>query len=245
MAPMAADRTVPAHAQGRLRARPVRPVAAAPVPGLHRLGYGHRRDGLLYVPAGHRRDRPAPLAVLLHGAGSDASRGLALLRDLADDAGLLLLAPDSRGGTWDVLLGGFGPDVAFLDRALADMFDRHAVDPARVAVGGFSDGASYALSLGIGNGDLFGHVLAFSPGFAAPPAPVGSPRLFLSHGTGDRVLPIDRCSRRLVPALRTAGYQVRYDEFDGPHVVPPAIAVAALRWFLTDSPATPARRPPR
>jgi len=33
---------------------------------------------------------------------------------------------------------------------------------------GFSDGASYALSVGITNGDLFTHVIAFSPGFVAP-----------------------------------------------------------------------------
>jgi predicted esterase len=87
---------------------------------------------------------------------------------LADEAGLVLLAPESRGTTWDVLRGGYGPDVAFIDRALEQTFGRYAVDPRRLAVGGFSDGASYALSLGITNGDLFGHVLAFSPGFMAP-----------------------------------------------------------------------------
>lgn len=39
-----------------------------------------------------------------------------------------------------------------------------AIDPAHVAIGGFSDGASCALSLGLVNGDLFTHVMAFSPG---------------------------------------------------------------------------------
>jgi predicted esterase len=37
---------------------------------------------------------------------------------------------------------------------------------ATLAVSGFSDGASYALSIGPANGDLFTHVMAFSPGFA-------------------------------------------------------------------------------
>jgi phospholipase/carboxylesterase len=34
-----------------------------------------------------------------------------------------------------------------------------------------------------------------------------------------------------VPELEGAGYEVRYQEFDGPHVVPPAIAQEAVGWF--------------
>ena len=45
--------------------------------------------------------------------------------------------------------------------------------------------ASYALSLGIANGNLFSHVLAFSPGFLAPAGQTGSPRICVSHGTQD------------------------------------------------------------
>ncbi|MBI3968634.1 MAG: phospholipase [Chloroflexi bacterium] len=202
-------------------------------PGLHPLGLSAGRDGLLYVAADYRSYQPAPLVVLLHGASGNAQNGLAPLRDLADGAGLILLAPDSRGQTWDVLRGGFGPDVAYLELALAKTFSRYAVDPARIAIGGFSDGASYALSLGMTNGDLFGFVLAFSPGFAAPAAQVGAPRLFVSHGLRDRVLPIEHCSRRLVPRLRQTGYDVLYHEFDGPHSVPSNIAREALAWFLS------------
>ena len=114
---------------------------------------------------------------------------------------------------------------------LAEVFQRLPVDLTRLAVGGFSDGASYAISLGLTNGDLFSHVLAFSPGFAAPARRRGRPRLFISHGTRDRVLPIDACSRRLVPELRQAGYQVRYREFQGGHAIPAAITRDAVAWF--------------
>jgi predicted esterase len=106
------------------------------------------------------------------------------------------------------------------------------VDRRRIAVGGFSDGASYALSLGLTNGDLFTHVIAFSPGFMAPTGYEGSPRLFISHGTRDRVLPIERCSRRIVPQVKGAGYDVLYREFDGAHAVPPEIAREAHEWFV-------------
>ena len=201
--------------------------------GLRPLELSAGSDGYLYVPAGYGAGRPAPLVLLLHGAGEDARDGLALLRQQADGAGLILLAPSSRGPTWDLILGRgrYGHDVAAIDEALDQTFSSYAVDPGRVAVGGYSDGASYAISLGISNGDLFGHVLAFSPGFMAPAGRVGSPRFFVSHGTRDGWLPIDRTSRRLVPELEGLGYEVRYREFDGPHVVPPAIAQEAVGWL--------------
>jgi predicted esterase len=189
------------------------------------------RDGLLYVPASYHEDRPAPLVLMLHGASGNAQRSLPRLEALADEAELILLAVDSRRQTWDAIVGGYGPDVAFIDRALEHTFARYAVDASHLAAEGFSDGASYALSLGLTNGDLFTHVLAFSPGFAAPARQVGKPHLFISHGTRDEILPIVACSRRIVPMIQRAGYDVRYEEFDGGHTVPPEIAREALAWF--------------
>ena len=225
----------PAVEEGRLHARPGRPADEAQR-GLQPLGLDGPRDGLLYVPTGYSPDRPAPLALMLHGAGGTAQHGLAPFLSLADAAGLMLLAPDSRRATWDVLFGEYGPDITFIDRALEQTFQRYAIDPRRLGVGGFSDGASYALSVGITNGDLFTHIVAFSPGFMAPAAQRGAPRVFISHGVHDSVLPIARCSRKVVPQLERAGYDVRYHEFDGPHTVPPAIALEALAWFTGAEP---------
>jgi hypothetical protein len=139
-----------AQTEGRLQARPVAGAAGAAPVGLRPLGSGTARDGYLYVPATYQAVRSAPLVVLLHGAGEDARDGLALLRQQADAIGLILLALSSRGPTWDLILrrGRYGPDVAAIDGALESTFSRYAVDPARVAVGGYSDGASYALSWG-------------------------------------------------------------------------------------------------
>ena len=201
-------------------------------PGLHRLGLDGVRDAILAVPPGYRPERPAPLVLSLHGAGGDAQAGLYPLREHADAAGVILLSPAARRSTWDVIERDYGPDVAFLDRALAAAFARVAVDPDQLAIGGFSDGASYALSLGLTNSDLFRHILAFSPGFMVPTARQGAPRIFISHGISDSVLPIDSCSRRLTLALRGAGYDVTYREFDGGHTVPPVIGAESLKWFL-------------
>jgi phospholipase/carboxylesterase len=214
---------------GWIAARPGTPSRVTE-PGLHPLELGGTR-AFLYVPAGCGAGAPAPLVLSLHGAGGGAQQGLYPLQALADDAGFVLLAVGSAGRTWDVIRGGFGPDVEAVDGALAHVFGRVAVDPARVVASGFSDGASYALSLGITNGGLFTHVAAFSPGFMAPASQHGAPRIFISHGTGDQVLPIDRCSRRLVPTLEDAGYDVTYHEFAGGHTVPPGIAAEAVRWL--------------
>lgn len=218
--------------EGRLLARPKQVKKPATI-GRRPLKLHNGRDGLCYVPRGYLVDRPSPVALMLHGAGGDAHHGLSLLQHLADQTGLILLAPDSREGTWDVIVDGYGPDVAFIDRALEQTFNDYAVDRRRIAVGGFSDGASYALSLGLTNGELFTHVIAFSPGFIAATRQHGSPRLFISHGTQDRVLPIDRCSRRIVPQVKGAGYDVRYREFDGPHTIPPEVAREAVEWFTS------------
>jgi len=212
----------------RLHARPAPDPPAGVAPGTSELGGG----ALLRVPPAAAATAPLPLVVLFHGAGSSARAALGLLAGLADDAGLMLLAPQSRASTWDVIRGGFGPDVARLDAQLAEVFATCRIDGARIALGGFSYGASYAVSLGLGNGDLVTDVIAFSPGFAAPAARRGLPRLFVTHGTADAVLPIDRCSRVLVPRLRREGYDVAYIEFEGGHEVPTAVARRSVEWLL-------------
>lgn len=216
----------------RLLARPGRPSSGPPTSGVHRLGLGDERDGVLLVPTGYEPARPAPLVLMLHGSGDSAAPGLSRLQALADERGVLLLAVDSRGRTWDVILQGYGPDVQFIDRALAYTFARCAVEPTRVALEGFSDGASYALGLGLSNGGLFTHVIAFSPGFLPHTDREGDPEVFISHGTDDPVLPIEQCSRRIVPELTGLRYRVRYLEFAGDHAVPEPVAREGVGWFL-------------
>ena len=213
----------------RLEARPVAP-SRPPPPGESALGLGSGRDGLLYVPRGYDPGRPSPLAVMLHGAGRDAQRMRSTF-PLADELGLVIVAPDSRGGTWDAIEGRIGPDVAFIDAALRSVFAHVRVNPAHLALAGFSDGASYALGLGLANGDLFSHVIAYSPGFINVRRAVGNPAIFISHGTSDNILPIETTSRRFVPKLKEGGYDVHYREFAGGHMVPPDVSREAFEWF--------------
>jgi phospholipase/carboxylesterase len=216
----------------RIEARPSPPSKAAR-PGAHPLHLGTwERDGTLYVPALATAGRPLPLIVLLHGGGGSA-RDFTSKFPLADEFGVVMLALDSRDNTWDGIDSPYGPDVLFIDDALRHTFERVAIDPERIALGGLSDGGAYSLSLGLVNGDLFTHLVAVAPGFLAPPAPpVGSPRIFVGHGVRDRVYSALSSRRRVVPQLRDAGYDVTYYEFDGPHWITDEAARELLQWFV-------------
>lgn len=201
--------------------------------GTRPLGLGTGRDGLLHVPLYLEPDVASPLVIMLHGAGAWAGDVMPMVAAAADRHTVLVLAPDARGATWDVIQRDYGPDVAFLDHALERLFETYAVDPDRIAIAGFSDGASYALSLGLVNGTLFSDILAFSPGFAAPSRTEDHPRIFISHGRQDPVLPFERCGDRLAAALAQSDYDVDYRPFDGGHVVPAEMVEAAFSRILT------------
>lgn len=200
--------------------------------GLTQLGLGTNRDGILYVPQGYDSNTPMPLLVALHGAGGSSSYWK-YYHSRAEERDMILLAIDSRLRTWDLILGGYGDDLQFLDQALKHVFLRCNIDPEYIALCGFSDGATYALSLGISNGDLFSYLIGFSPGYVLNVDPIiGKPKIYVSHGTRDSVLPISGSKFDIVPTFIDDGYEVMYNEFDGGHTVPSAISEAALDWFL-------------
>ncbi len=217
----------------RISARPGTPTQTVG-PGIVRLGSGEVGDGYLYVPQSYRADTAAPLVLGLHGAGGNYTAQFDLMGNAAEAHGMLLVGVNSTESTWDGISGRFGPDIGRINTALERAFARCRVDPARVVIEGFSDGASYALGVGVANGALFRRIVAFSPGFIAESAsaPEGKPEVFISHGLSDQILPIVTSSRVIVPAMRNAGYQVTYTEFDGGHGVPASIRDDAVAWMI-------------
>ena len=216
----------------RFTARPGTPTIT-PSLGLTPLGLGSGRDGIMYVPASYTPATPAPMLILLHGAGGSGPVSWTNYYPKAEARGMILLAPSSRSSTWDFILGNVGPDVKFIDSALAHVFARCRIDASRISLTGFSDGAGYAVALGQGNGDVVSHVMAHSPGFyAEPDVAVGKPRFFVSHGTGDTVLSFSNSANLVVPQLVQRGYAVTFMPFDGGHELPDAVAEASFDWFL-------------
>jgi phospholipase/carboxylesterase len=200
------------------------------LPGPYELRLDNVRDGVVYIPKGYTRDTPMPLLVWLHGAGGQGNVSNALAA-LADEFGVIVLAPDSREWTWGALLGNWAPDIDFLQLAMKQTVGRYRIDRERVWLGGFSDGGSFSLSLGISYGDMFRKVFAGAPGVMQPIEVNGKPPIFLAHGRQDQTMPIDATSRTFLPRLKALGYDVIYREYEGRHTLPPEVLREAFEWL--------------
>ena len=85
------------------------------------------------------------------------------------------------------------------DRHVANLVD---IDTTHVALGGVSDGAGYALSMGLAYGNSFNHLMIFMAGPMVPYREQGKPRIFMVHGVDDSQMPIDKTARLSVPKLK-------------------------------------------
>ncbi|MEY4642183.1 MAG: hypothetical protein RLZZ227_2177 [Pseudomonadota bacterium] len=215
----------------RFAARPKAPTDTI-APGEHVLDDNNGRRAILFVPSSYAPSKPAPFMLMLHGARGDGERTLEQQRAVAEAHGVVVLSPSTRSGTWDAIRGNFAHDFDKLDALMVQVFERCNIDTAHIASGGFSDGASYALSIGLMNGALFTHVIAHSPGFIISDEREGKPAVYISHGRQDEVLPFDRCGARIAAELERDGYAPRFDVFDGGHAASPELRSAALEWFV-------------
>ena len=218
---------------GRLSFRPgTVPDKPALPAGRHDLGIASERDAVLIVPDGLQPGVPVALLVMFHGAGGSADKVLPFLIDHACQRGFLLLLPQSQFPTWDLVVGGNGPDLERLDKALHEVASRFSINPFYLGFAGFSDGGSYALSAGVTNGDVVSHVIAFSAGFMSVFQQNGTPRIFIAHGLEDEQLPIETSARPHVAKLKAAGYDVTSLEFRGPHHIEPPVVALAIDFFV-------------
>ena len=217
---------------GRLSFTPAELTKGPLPPGRNRLGIADERDSVLFVPTGLDALGPVPLFVMFHGAGGFPEKVLPFIEEHAERDKFLILAPHSLFPTWDIVIGGSGPDLERLHQALTAVTSRYRIDRDHLAFAGFSDGASYALSIGITNGDIASHVIAFSGGFMSIFTQEGAPKVFIAHGLSDEQLPIETSGRANVTKLKAAGYDVQYIEFNGLHAIQPAIVGMAIQFFL-------------
>jgi predicted esterase len=215
------------HAQAAPSAGP-----GTPPFGESRLGISSDgRDGVLYVPKSYNESTPVPLLVMLHGFAGWADEMKSTFA-LAEEFGVVVIAPESRALTWGQAAPGFDPDVKFISAAYKKVTNVINVDPDRVALGGRSDGAGYALSMGLAYGDIFNHIIVFSGGMMNTIRRKGMPRVFIAHGTDDRQMPIELTGRQYAETLKAEGYDVTYREYQGGHGTPPAVSREAFRWLV-------------
>lgn len=194
------------------------------------------RDTLLIVPEGLPKNAPVPLFVMFHGANGNVEKVRHFFEDYAKTNHFLLMFPQSVLPTWDLTIGGHGPDLERLEKALSIVSDHFQIDPNHFAFAGFSDGASYALSTGITNGLLVSHVIVFSGGFMNVYQKEGKPLVFIAHSPEDEQLNIRSCGLKHYNQLKKEGYPVFFEMFSGRHVIHPPVVQKAMEFFLKKSP---------
>jgi len=198
-----------------------------------------RTLGYLLVPDSIDPTRSYPLVTVFHGAGRQDELLVRAYRDEPARREALFFIPRSTYPTWDLLVGQDRADLDFLEHAYAEIYRRLPVDHRRQALIGYSDGASYALAVGLSNPRLFSAVMGWAAGFVIFDTTAISetdprPRILLEHGTHDPVFPFEQIAIRNCAILRRLGYEVdlRVDE-GGIHWPSHEFQGAALDWFFT------------
>jgi polyhydroxybutyrate depolymerase len=163
---------------------------------------GVRRSFTVVVPAGRDPEVPAPLLVAFHGVGANgaAMRANGFERNPAA-AGMVLVFPEANGGSWNDGRPGMVPlvpgtetdDVAFVRALIDETVQRSGVDPSKVAVTGFSNGALMASRIACDLSDRVGAAAlvsgAGSPDYANRCASKRSVPVLVVFGTADGTVP--------------------------------------------------------
>ncbi|QUJ75856.1 polyhydroxybutyrate depolymerase [Sulfitobacter albidus] len=149
-------------------------------------------DRSYHVRAPDDWDGATPMPVLLHFHGWGRQGDLIVNHDRISghtrNRGVLLLAPNGRGKTWD-FWGPGSDDSAFAAAVIADAAKRYPIDPARIYVSGYSYGGAMAWRFACESPLPIAALLAISgtipqdSGCATHPADVRH-----VHGLGDPVL---------------------------------------------------------
>jgi phospholipase/carboxylesterase len=210
-------------------------------------------SALLYTAHVPEGPGPFPALILLHGWGASAHDLLGIAPILGGGRYLVLcpqgpvsfpVGGGQLGYGWFPMVPGQPPDVPaftsaaealreFVDLALA----RYPIDPARLAVAGFSQGGLMAYELALRNPERFSGLVALStwlPDILAQDLPKkpeqASLPVLIVHGTADDRITVEqaRASREL---MRDFGVPLMYREFAMGHELRPEALQVIDRWL--------------
>lgn len=184
-------------------------------------------------------DGPTPAVVVLHGRGANERDLLPIARELPDDlAALSLRAPDPLGPgyTWyefEVEAGDlhtsqpveadFRRSLDLVTDSVEGAVESYELDPERIGLLGFSQGAITSFSLLLETPDRYAWCAGLHGYLAAShadlePAGVAGKPVFVGAGTRDRIIPAER-AERAADRLREIGADVTFRTYDVDHGV--------------------------
>jgi phospholipase/carboxylesterase len=206
----------------------------------------------------HRADVPQdaagllPAVVMLHG--KDGNETVMAIFDRTLPAGIAVISPRApfksggNGYTWltdDEDLNSITEGLAALATFVAKLPEVYPVDPDQVALIGFSQGAalSYALALSQpGRVNALAGLAGFLPNAArrwvGPGRLAGLP-VYVAHGRRDETVPV-AWARQACEALRDAGANVRYHEYEAGHKMSVQGMADLKAWLHTHVPGVQA-----
>jgi len=206
----------------------------------------------LYTPDEIDPAKRYPLLTVLHGAGRQDEALMRAYRFEAQQRQAFVLVARSRHYTWDLIAFASGgaspdgdppalrPDLDFLEYAYDLIYRRYPIDRGRQGLIGYSDGASYALSVGLSNPEHFCAIAAWAAGFVAlddgAEAPgTKRPAVFLEYGTHDEIFPFERVAKPMKRQLEELGCHVTFRADEGGRHWPSGdFQPEALDWFFSE-----------
>ena len=187
-----------------------------------------------FVPHAAQQDS-RPLVIALHGGTGHGRDTLWHWLTSARANDMTVMAPTSIDDTWSLFQ--IELDLHAILEHLKDLTDT-IPQPSAILLAGMSDGATYALQLGLKRPDLFPNIAAFSgmldPSLLAePPSPSTTQHIYWLHGHRDTMFPFKLASES-VAALKAKGLNVVLDEQPGlGHSFAASRVPTTLDWFQT------------
>ena len=212
--------------------------------GFVQIEHGEAR-GVLLTPEEIDPSRLYPLFTVFHGAGRQDEMLVKACRREPEARQAFFFIPRSVAPTWDLIAGGEGEDLAFLEHAWDLIYRRYPIDPERQSVIGYSDGASYALSLALSSPGFFDAALCWAAGFVVMDRrAVGEEsrrtRMYLEYGTHDELFGFKEVALPMRERLETAGYAVEFSVDEGGRHWPSGdFQSQALDWYFQSRSETP------
>ncbi|MFO7975610.1 MAG: dienelactone hydrolase family protein [Candidatus Hydrogenedentota bacterium] len=177
---------------------------------------GEERPYAVYVPRNYDPSKAWPLIVFLHGAGERGDDGLlqtevglpsAIRRNAKRFPAIVVMPQCPKGVWWDKAI----EDV---ERAYALTREEYNIDPDRIYLTGLSMGGYATWQYGAQHIDRWAALMPICGGGNVKDAPIlAKVPIWAFHGADDETVNPEE-SRKMVEAVKQAGGNIRYAEFE-------------------------------